>query len=70
MDEQPIQDISDDAFAYHLGRFYSAGGSLELYMETINATRLRGEVYELSPRSKRRLYQVFCNGYADAVQTK
>lgn len=65
MDQQPIHDVPDDTLSYHLGRFYSAGGSLKEYMMLINANRLRGEVYDLSPKSKRRLFE-FAKGYADA----
>lgn len=63
------QDISDDTLSYHMGRFYSAGGSIKMYMETINATKLTGEIYDLSPRSKRRLFE-FAKGYADAHVNK
>lgn len=52
-----------------MGRFYSAGGSIKMYMETINATKLTGEIYDLSPRSKRRLFE-FAKGYADAHVNK
>ena len=59
-----MSDITDDSLSYHLGRFYKAGGSINEFMKIINAAKLHGEVYNLSPKSKRRLFE-FAKGYAD-----